>query len=55
MKQVKTRIKEFYQELISTHSFYTKNGCWSGDVYELKEEFEKKFESELNGGNTNIK
>ena len=55
MKQVKTRIKEFYQELISTHSFYTKNGSWSRDVYELKEEFEKKFELKLGGGYINKK
>ena len=52
MKQVKTRIKEFYKELTSTQQFYTENGVWSGDVYELKEEFEKKFGKELSGGNS---
>jgi hypothetical protein len=55
MKQVRTRIKEFYSELVSTHDYYTKNGLWSGDVYELKEEFEKKFQSELSGGGRKIK
>ena len=50
MKQVKTRIKEFYSELNSTHKYYTDNGLWSGDVYELKEEFEKTFMKELSGG-----
>jgi hypothetical protein len=49
MKQVKTRIKEFHKELTSTHQYYTDNGMWSGDVYELKEEFEKKFGKELSG------
>ena len=53
MKQIKTRIKEFYKELTSTQQFYTDNGVWSGDVYELKEEFEKKFGKELSGGNSN--
>lgn len=55
MKQVKTRIKEFYKELTSTQQFYTDNGVWSGDVYELKEEFEKKFGKELSGGNSKKK
>ena len=50
MKQVKTRIKEFYKELTSIHHYYISNGLLSGDVYELKEEFEKKYENELHGG-----
>ena len=50
MKQVKTRIRDFYSELTSTHKYYTDNGLWSGDVYELKEEFEKTFIKELSGG-----
>ncbi|NVK76025.1 MAG: hypothetical protein HWE24_21320 [Oceanospirillaceae bacterium] len=50
MKQVKTRIKEFHKELTSLHNYYKSNGMWSGDVYELKEEFEKTFKPELNSG-----
>jgi predicted nuclease with TOPRIM domain len=50
MKQVKTRIKEFHKELSSIHNYYISNGIWSGDVYELKEEFEKLFQNELNSG-----
>jgi adenylate kinase family enzyme len=50
MKQVKTRIKEFHKELTSLHDYYKSNGIWSGDVYELKEEFERTFQSELYDG-----
>ena len=50
MKQVKTRIRDFYSELTSTHKYYTDNGLWSGDVYEFKEEFEKTFTKKLSGG-----
>jgi hypothetical protein len=50
MKQVKTRIKEFHKELTSLHNYYKSNGMWSGDVYELKEEFERIFQLELNDG-----
>jgi hypothetical protein len=50
MKHLKTRIKEFYSELTTIHKFYTDNGLWSGDVYELKEEYEKTFIKELSGG-----
>ena len=49
MKQLKTRVKEFHKELTSTQLYYTENGMWSGDVYELKEEYEKQFGTELNG------
>jgi hypothetical protein len=45
MKRLKTKIIEFYEELLSTHQYYEDNGVLSGDVCELKEEFEKKFES----------
>ena len=50
MKHLKTRIRDFYSELTSTHEYYTDNGLWSGDVYELKEEFEKTFIKEIGGG-----
>ena len=50
MKQLKTRVKEFHKELTSTLLYYTENGIWSGDVFELKEEYEKQFGTELNGG-----
>ena len=54
MKHLKTRVKEFYNELKSTHDYYTENGLWSGDVYELKEEFEKTFIKEIGGGDNSI-
>ena len=50
MKHLKTRVKDFYNELKSTHDYYTENGLWSGDVYELKEEYEKTYIKEIGGG-----
>ena len=43
MKRLKTKIIEFYEELSSTHQYYEDNGVLSGDVCELKEEFEKNL------------
>ena len=55
MKKNKKQINNFLddwlkRELISLHDYYKSNGLWSGDVYEIKEEFEKTFQSELYSG-----
>ena len=44
MKQVKTRIKEFYKEFTSTQQFYTDNGVWIGDLMnKMNSEFQEDW------------